>query len=109
MAENMEYQRPRTHSTREKKNKPSRSYAKKLVRQLLFATILFVMLCPPNAIGSELSAKIRAVSRSALTYEINTESLTSAIKQFFPKAVEKSKEETEVTTNETTSQNTENL
>ena len=109
MAENMEYQRPRTHSTREKKNKHSHSYAKKLVRQFVFSTILFVMLCPPNAIGSELSAKIRAVSKSALTYKVNTESLTSTIKQFFPKATENPKEETEVPTNESTSQNTENL
>lgn len=96
MAEYSEYQRRRSHTSRERS--PKRSYGKKFVLQLITSIVIFTTVCAP------LSPEIfKKAAKSALSYKPDTTIFVSTINRILNNT------ETEENTNENTKTTVENI
>ncbi|MBR5614244.1 MAG: hypothetical protein IKW64_02950 [Clostridia bacterium] len=102
MAEYSEYQRRRTKTVRDKKQK--HSYGKKFIRQLIIAIVIFAVICAPV-----LPASLKESAKAAINYTINKNKFTSALSRIFETAATGVFNENEEDTNEDTTNPEKNL
>ena len=77
-----EYKGRRDHRTRN--TKKNTGYLKKLLRQTVFSSIIFTIVISPELLGVSFGKNIRAITKSALFYTIDTQFVTDVFKNFQP-------------------------
>lgn len=102
MAEYSEYQRPRNHTARKKKEK--NGYGKKFLRQLIVSVAIFAAVHIPV-----LPAGFKEAVKSVLSNSVDTAQISEDVSRFFKNAVIEAFTKNEENLNEDTEQSEKSL
>lgn len=87
MPEEYREYRTRRRPNQKSHSKPSKTgYMKKLLKQALLSLLILGTVLAPNLLGSGVSAKAKAIAKSALSYTVDTSKIAKALELFLSNA-----------------------
>lgn len=101
------------HRTRGKdkppEDKPTSSYGKKFLRQLILCALISAVIFVPELSGKNASEKIKSAVKSAVSYTVDTKQITASFESFLNSVSKKLRIKNEDNADEAAKQNTESL
>jgi hypothetical protein len=74
-----EYRNRRRPNQKSHSKPPKHGYIKKLLKQALLSLLILGTILAPNLLGPGVSAKVKSIAKSALSYTVDTSKITKAL------------------------------